>query len=107
MKKAPKYTALVIARKTGYVCAKTGDYLAIQPTDMQALMDAGKLMAEQKYIFIELYENMGEIAANTVNAVVDQLYNSGKYPLDAVLYFTRKNGKLYVSHPVGATFSIF
>lgn len=100
---APKYIAKIIHRTTCYVGAQTGDCLPRQPNSEQALLDS--FQPTPKYMFVELYSNIGQLTGNTMRELLEVLFaSSHDVPADAVLYFTRKGGKPYAGAPVGSTF---
>ena len=99
----PKYKALLIARHAMYTNAD-GTPLDQQPAELEGLLDAFKPEHDRRYGFVELYSNLGEVAANTITQMLDLMpYTPGQLPADCALYFTRKAGKAFQAAPVGKT----
>lgn len=68
--KKQKYTAKAIAREVIHLAAD-GSMLTEQPTFQEAMIDAGRAQGDRKYLFVELYRNIGDVAGNTLSALAD------------------------------------
>lgn len=103
----PKYIAFVITRYSFFVNAD-GAPLQQQPAERESMLDAFKPEHERRFMFVEVYGNLGQVSGNTIDQLLkasDKLADVHMFGRAAtlLLYFTRKAGKPFQSPPVGKT----
>lgn len=91
----PKYTAVIVTKKGAYVSAENG-YTICNPTSEDRVMDGFR--ERPKYIYVELYSRVTEIAANTQRELEEKAW---------VIAYNRKLGYDFEVFLKGTSYTIY